>query len=37
VIGGIQYRGYQISISEGFGIGADIEEEFLKTCEKWVI
>lgn len=37
VIGGIQYDGYSISISNDIGIGADIKQEFLDKCEKWVI
>ena len=37
VIGGIQYNGYSISILDDIGIGADIKEEFLDKCEKWVI
>ena len=37
VIGGIQYNGYSISISDEVGIGADIDQVFLDKCEKWVI
>ncbi|MGN0003313.1 MAG: mandelate racemase/muconate lactonizing enzyme family protein [Sphingobacterium composti] len=37
VIGGIQYSGYEINISDDIGIGADIKQEFLDKCEKWVI
>lgn len=37
VIGGIQYNGYRISISDEIGIGADIKQEFLDKCESWVI
>lgn len=37
VEGGIQYHGYGISISDEPGIGADIKQEFLDKCEKWVI
>lgn len=37
VVGGVQYRGYQVSLSDGVGIGADIAPEYLDTCEKWVI
>ena len=37
VEGGIQYNGYHISISDAIGIGADIKQEFLGKCEKWVI
>lgn len=37
VEGGIQYDGYHIHISNAIGIGADIKQEFLGKCEKWVI
>ena len=37
VIGGVQYSGYQINISDEIGIGADIEKDFLDKCDKWVI
>lgn len=37
VIGGIQYDGYSIRITDDHGIGADIKQEFLDKCEKWVI
>jgi len=37
VIGGVQYNGYEIHISDDIGIGADIKQEFLDKCDKWVI
>ncbi|TJZ61181.1 dipeptide epimerase [Sphingobacterium olei] len=37
VLGGIQYNGYRIAISDDIGIGADMKPEFLDRCEKWVI
>jgi len=37
VLGGIHYHGYSITISDALGIGADIKQEFLDNCEKWVI
>lgn len=37
VEGGIQYDGYAIHIRDAVGIGADIKQEFLDKCEKWVI
>ncbi|AIM35858.1 mandelate racemase [Sphingobacterium sp. ML3W] len=37
VIGGIQYNGYRISISDNPGIGADMEQEYLNSCESWII
>lgn len=37
VVGGIQYNGYHITISDDWGIGADIKQEFLNQCDKWVI
>lgn len=35
VIGGIRYEGFSVHASEGYGIGADIEEDYLKKCERW--
>lgn len=37
VIGGVHYRGYFIEIPDTPGIGADVEEAFLKNCEKIII
>lgn len=37
VIGGLTYDGYFLDVPETIGIGADADEEFLKTCEKWSI
>src|SRR5690606_245044 len=37
VIGGVQYNGYQVSVSDDIGIGADIAEDFLDRCDKWVV
>jgi L-alanine-DL-glutamate epimerase-like enolase superfamily enzyme len=37
VIGGVQYNGYEIYLLDDIGIGADINQEFLDKCEKWVI
>lgn len=37
VIGGLTYDGYFLDVPESIGIGADADEEFLKTCESWVI
>ncbi len=37
VIGGIQYDGYAIRITEGPGIAADIDPAFLEKCEKWSV
>ncbi|MEI2275073.1 dipeptide epimerase [Sphingobacterium sp. ML3W] len=37
VIGGIQYDGYKIHISDEPGIGADMDQVFLDRCEQWVI
>ncbi|WP_140937445.1 mandelate racemase/muconate lactonizing enzyme family protein [Sphingobacterium lumbrici] len=37
VVGGVQYNGYRITISDDIGIGADMKPEFLDRCEKWVI
>lgn len=37
VVGGLTYDGYFLDVPETIGIGADADEEFLKTCERWVI
>jgi L-Ala-D/L-Glu epimerase len=37
VIDGVKYKGYFLEIDEKPGIGADVDETFLKNCEKWVI
>lgn len=37
VIGGIQYDGYSIKLTDGPGIAADIAPDFLETCDKWTI
>ncbi|MEJ5053080.1 mandelate racemase/muconate lactonizing enzyme family protein [Sphingobacterium sp. MYb382] len=37
VEGGVQYTGYHVSVSDAIGIGASIKQEFLDTCDKWVI
>lgn len=34
---GVQFNGYQISVPELPGIGADADPAFLEKCEKWVI
>lgn len=35
--GGVIFNGYHISLSEASGIGADVDENFLKQCELWVV
>ena len=37
VIGGITYIGYNVQLPDGIGIGADVEESFLKACEMVLI
>lgn len=37
VVGGVQYDGYTVRINDDLGIGADVKQAFLDTCEKWVI
>ena len=36
-VGGAQYDGYHLSISDAPGIGADADEGFLIGCEKWAV
>lgn len=37
VLGGVQFKGYFLEVPESPGIGADIDEQFLKGCEQIVI
>lgn len=37
VIGGLTYEGFMLDVPDAPGIGAEADEDFLKTCEKWVI
>ncbi|MGB4397954.1 MAG: enolase C-terminal domain-like protein, partial [Daejeonella sp.] len=37
VIGGLTYQGYFLDLPNTSGIGADADEEFLKSCEKTTI
>lgn len=37
ILGGVQYDGFKVFVDDSIGIGADVDENFLKTCEKWVI
>ncbi|WP_270089524.1 mandelate racemase/muconate lactonizing enzyme family protein [Sphingobacterium sp. SYP-B4668] len=37
VEGGVQYKGYQVSVADNIGIGADMKEDFLNKCEKWMV
>jgi L-alanine-DL-glutamate epimerase-like enolase superfamily enzyme len=36
-VNGLTYDGYFLSVPDSIGIGADADEGFLKTCDKWVI
>jgi L-Ala-D/L-Glu epimerase len=37
VIGGVQYRGYFLEVPDMPGIGADMDETFLRGCEQTII
>jgi L-alanine-DL-glutamate epimerase-like enolase superfamily enzyme len=37
VVGGVTYQGFYLDIPDTPGIGADADEDFLKTCEMWRI
>ena len=37
VVGGLTYDGYFLDVPETIGIGADADEEFLETCERWIV
>ena len=34
VTGGVKYNGFFVELPSGLGIGADADDEFLKSCEK---
>ncbi|RWY57000.1 mandelate racemase/muconate lactonizing enzyme family protein [Mucilaginibacter gilvus] len=36
-VGGAQYNGYHLDISDAPGIGADADKGFLEGCEKWTV
>jgi o-succinylbenzoate synthase len=36
-VGGLTFNGYFLTVPDQIGIGADADEAFLATCEKWVI
>lgn len=37
VVDGVRFDGYHISLPELSGIGADADETFLSSCEKWTV
>lgn len=37
VIGGLSYDGFQLTVPETIGIGADADPAFLESCEKWTV
>lgn len=37
VQGGLKYNGYHIELPDSPGLGADVDPDFLKSCEKWVV
>ncbi|HLW51132.1 MAG TPA: dipeptide epimerase [Sphingobacteriaceae bacterium] len=37
IIGGIEYNGFQITLPDTPGIGAEVDPSFLADCESWVI
>jgi len=37
VKGGVTYEGFFLDITDAPGIGADADDDFLATCEKWTI
>src|SRR5690554_2836908 len=37
ILGGIRYEGFHISLSDEPGIGADVDPEFLASCESWTV
>ena len=37
VIGGLTYEGFMLEVPDTPGIGAEVDAEFLATCESWTI
>ncbi|SFC27321.1 L-alanine-DL-glutamate epimerase [Parapedobacter composti] len=37
VVGGVRYEGFHLSLPYTSGIGADADEAFLQTCERWEV
>lgn len=37
VVGGVRFRGYELSLSGQPGIGAEIDAAFLSRCERWEV
>jgi L-alanine-DL-glutamate epimerase-like enolase superfamily enzyme len=37
IVGGLTYEGFFLDVPDTIGIGADVDPEFLKTCESWSI
>lgn len=37
VLGGLTYDGFQLSVGDEFGIGADVDPQFLSNCERWKV
>ncbi|QNL48709.1 dipeptide epimerase [Olivibacter sp. SDN3] len=37
ITNGVTFDGFQVNITEAPGIGASVDDSFLKSCEKWVI
>lgn len=37
VKGGVAFDGYHVNLTEANGIGAEVDEAFLKSCESWII
>jgi L-alanine-DL-glutamate epimerase-like enolase superfamily enzyme len=37
VAGGVQFKGYLLEVPDAPGIGADIEEKYLQTCENTIV
>jgi len=37
VLGGVRFNGYFLEVPETAGVGADIREDFLESCEQTCI
>jgi hypothetical protein len=37
VVGGVTYNKFMLDCSDSPGIGADVDEGFLKSCTSWTV
>ncbi len=37
VVGGVSYNGFLLDLPDAIGIGADVQEDFLSSCQSWKV